>query len=303
MKNQNRIHRNGARRSAPVQAKIKSPAAPAEFKIVRLRECPIDRPKIDTTADVVRFWRKQVVTAPWFKDEKECLCVFLLDTRHMLLGFELVSQGTLDTVLMHPREVLRPATVHNAAAVIVAHNHPSGDPTPSDPDVQAMRELIQAARVLKIDLLDSVIVGDARRDNSFTSLRALGYFESERATAPAERTAPGQAEAWPAQTKIDFMKSNRFRSNGVTIRNPGQQKTAAQRREVKPLAEPGINESGSYTGREPICLTIFDHRTESDLAGCDITPAQLSALQRRAKVIGEPVGYLLGRAVQALVAP
>jgi DNA repair protein RadC len=192
MKNQNRILRNGATRAAPAQAKTRTPAAPAEFKTIRLRECPVDSPKIDTPPEVVDFWRKHVVSAPWFKYDKECLCVFLLNTRHRLIGFESVCQGTLDTLLMHPREVLRPATVHNAAAIIIAHNHPSGDPTPSDGDIAATRDLIQAAEVLKIPLLDHIIIGDMRLENSFVSLRALGYFDPAQIPATAEDAAPGQ---------------------------------------------------------------------------------------------------------------
>jgi len=188
----NQAYRHAATKSAPVQAKIKTPTAPAEFKIVRLRECPVDNPLVETPPQVADFWRKHIVTAPWFKDDKECLCVFLLNTRRRLLGFELVSQGTLDTILMHSRDVLRAATIKSAAAIIIAHNHPSGDPTPSDADVQVTRDLIQAARVLGIEILDHVIIGDGRRESSFASLRALGYFAPERATAPAERTAPGQ---------------------------------------------------------------------------------------------------------------
>jgi DNA repair protein RadC len=163
MKNTIRIKHKSSAGHVSQQAKIKTPAAPAEFKIIRLRECPVENPTIETPPQVADFWRKHVVTAPWFKDDKECLCVFLLNTRDRLIGFESVCQGTLDTLLMHPREVLRPATVHNAAAIIIAHNHPSGDPTPSNGDVQVTRNLIQAAEVLKIPLLDHVIIGDVRR--------------------------------------------------------------------------------------------------------------------------------------------
>src|SRR5664280_2192730 len=142
MKTTNRVQRKVATKPVSLQAKIQTLAAPAEFKIVRLRECPVDNPRIETPTEVADFWRRHVVSAPWFKDDKECLCVFLLNTRHQLLGFELVSQGTNDTVLMHPREVLRPAAINNAAAIIIAHNHPSGDPTPSEPDIKGTRDLI-----------------------------------------------------------------------------------------------------------------------------------------------------------------
>lgn len=198
MKTIKRVQQDSATKPVKSQVKIQTSSAPAEFKIVRLRECPVENPKIDEPQEVADFWREHVVSAPWFKDDKECLCVFLLNARHRLLGFELVSQGTLDTVLMHPRDVLRPATFQNASAIIIAHNHPSGDPTPSDPDIKVTRDLIQAALHLKIELLDSIIIGDARREKSFTSLRGLGYFytndsgpvpESGAASAPGKTAA------------------------------------------------------------------------------------------------------------------
>jgi DNA repair protein RadC len=176
MKTIKRVQQDCATKTAKSQAKIQPLSAPAEFKIVRLRECPVKNPKIDVPQEVADFWREHVVSAPWYKDEKECFCVFLLNTRRRLIGFDLVSQGTLDTVLAPPREVLRLATVQNAAAIIVAHNHPSGDPSPSEADIKVTRGLIRAAGVLQIPLLDHIIIGAARRKNSFVSLRERGYF-------------------------------------------------------------------------------------------------------------------------------
>lgn len=72
-------------------------------------------------------------------------------------------------------------------------------------------------------------------------------------------------------------------------------------RELKPPAEPGIDR-GSYNSSEPVCLILFDHRADATLAGCGITPAQVSALQRKAKAAGKPIGYLLSRAVDTMVA-
>jgi|ERR1039458_5067755 DNA repair protein RadC len=167
-----RQHRSAARPSPQVKT-------PAEFKVVRLRECPVDSPIIENPPQAVGFWREHVITAPWFKEDKESLCVFLLNTRHRLLGFELVSQGTLDTILFHPREVLRLATTKNAAGIFIAHNHPSGDPLPSEADVKATRDLILAAEHLKIELVDHVIIGDARLEKGYASLRELGYFYAD----------------------------------------------------------------------------------------------------------------------------
>ena len=149
---------------------------------------------------MVGFWRKHVVCAPWFIEDKECLCVFLLNIRRRLIGFELVSQGTLDTLLLHPREVLRPVIFHNAAAFIIAHNHPSGDPVPSEGDVKATRGLVQAASQLKIDFLDHIIVGDARRKKGYASLRELGFFNVD---VPAKMTD----KAFDSLTELELAKN------------------------------------------------------------------------------------------------
>jgi DNA repair protein RadC len=174
-------------------AQVKTRGA-AEFKIVRLRECPVENPIIEHPPQVADFWQKHVITAPWFRAEKECLCVFLLDTRFRLLGFELVGLGTNDTVLIHPREVLRPATVQNAKSIIIAHNHPSGNPSPSEGDIKATRELIRAAASLKIELLDHVIIGDARRKNGYASLKELGFFDAANLPSKAIMDVRGAAE-------------------------------------------------------------------------------------------------------------
>lgn len=104
--------------------------------------------------------------------------VVLLNTRRKLIRVERLSQGTLDTLLVHPREVFFPAIVANASAIVLAHNHPSGDPTPSEADVKVTRDLIRAGQLLKIEVLDHVILGQRTGDRAkdYMSLRELGYF-------------------------------------------------------------------------------------------------------------------------------
>src|SRR5664280_2499905 len=97
--------------------------------------------------------------------------VVLLNTRRRLIRVETISQGTLDTILVNPREVFKSAIAANAAAVVLAHNHPSGDPTPSEADIKVTRDLIRAGQLLKIEVLDHVIMGNPNR----CSLRELGY--------------------------------------------------------------------------------------------------------------------------------
>ena len=79
---------------------------------------------------------------------------------------------TLDTILVHPREVFRVAIALSAAAVVLMHNHPSGEPTPSEADIKVTRDLIRAGQLLKIEVCDHVIVGHNRHQ----SLREMGFF-------------------------------------------------------------------------------------------------------------------------------
>lgn len=110
--------------------------------------------------------------------EVETFQVLLLNTRRRLIRAEIISQGTLDTLLVHPREVFRPAITANAAAVVLVHNHPSGDPTPSEADIKVTRDLIRAGQLLKIEVLDHIILGrkTAERPQDYVSMRELGYF-------------------------------------------------------------------------------------------------------------------------------
>ena len=85
-----------------------------------------------------------------------------------------MSIGTIDTILCHPREIFRLAVMESASAIIVCHNHPSGDPTPSEADIKITRDLVRAGQLLKIDVLDHIIMGKPKH----TSLRELGFFYS-----------------------------------------------------------------------------------------------------------------------------
>lgn len=92
-------------------------------------------------------------TVEWF-------VVILLNRKHHPLGRVPVTRGTASSALVHPREVFKPAIAASASAVIVAHNHPSGDPTPSRADIQITRQLKQASEVIGIDLLDHLVIGE-----------------------------------------------------------------------------------------------------------------------------------------------
>ena len=112
--------------------------------------------------------------------EVETFQALLLNVRRRLIRIEKISDGTLDSLLVHPREVFRAAIAANASAVVLVHNHPSGDPTPSEADIKATRDLIRAGQLLKIDVIDHVILGRATEDRpkDYASLKELGYFYS-----------------------------------------------------------------------------------------------------------------------------
>lgn len=99
--------------------------------------------------------------------KQELFIVILLNTKGHALGNHIVAIGTLSTLSIHPREVFYPAIRHKAASIILAHNHPSGDPTPSVEDIEITRTLADAGRLVGIPVGDHLIIGD----NTYTSLR------------------------------------------------------------------------------------------------------------------------------------
>jgi DNA repair protein RadC len=102
--------------------------------------------------------------------EQEELWVVLLDTRNRVLGISTIYKGSLNTSVVRIGEVFRPAVEAPAAAVIVAHNHPSGDPAPSPEDVNVTRQMVKAGKLLDIELLDHLIIAA----QGYTSLKERG---------------------------------------------------------------------------------------------------------------------------------
>jgi len=121
------------------------------------REGPLERNRIRGPLDVYER------CAPGMRDlQQEEFRVLLLNTQHGVMRELVVTRGTLDTSVVHPREVFRAAITESAAAVILLHNHPSGDPTPSPEDRDVTRQLAEAGRLLGIAVLDHVVIGDGR---------------------------------------------------------------------------------------------------------------------------------------------
>jgi DNA repair protein RadC len=152
---------------------FKFPTSPYEYKVTALRECPTPEAlqQCETPDIAANYWKAHIATHPHFNPECECLAVLFLNTRKRIKGHQLVSIGTQDMILVHPREVFRLAVITAANAIVLMHNHPSGESTPSDADIKVTRDLLRAGQLLKIELLDHVVIGHG----NFTSLKSLGY--------------------------------------------------------------------------------------------------------------------------------
>ena len=121
------------------------------------REGPLERDRIGSAADVYAR------CAPALRDlVQEEFRLLLLNTQHGILREITVTRGTVDGSLIHAREVFRPAIAESASSVILVHNHPSGDPTPSPDDLRVTLQLVEAGRILGIHVLDHIVVGDGR---------------------------------------------------------------------------------------------------------------------------------------------
>jgi len=151
-----------------------------EFKVVSIRETPPDlftQGPCDCPERAAAYWAAHIRTDARFNPEVETLWVIALNVRRRVIGCYLVSTGSADTCYVPVKEVLKPAVVASASGLIVMHNHPSGDSTPSEADIMVTRKLSQAGKLLEVDILDHVIMGDSRLNGrGWHSLRELGYF-------------------------------------------------------------------------------------------------------------------------------
>ena len=132
-----------------------------------VREQP-DAPAIRGPADVAKVLPEAGSLA------QEAFMVLTLNTRNKLINKHLITLGLLDASLVHAREVFRPAILDGAAAVILAHNHPGGDPTPSAEDLRVTKQLHEAGAIIDIKVLDHVIIGHGA--TPYTSLREAGLI-------------------------------------------------------------------------------------------------------------------------------
>lgn len=103
---------------------------------------------------------------------QEHLVVLFLNTKNQIIHRQTIFIGSLNASIVHPREIFREAVKRSAASIICAHNHPSGDPSPSKEDIHVTRRLVEAGKIMGIELLDHLVIGN----NSFTSLKEKGYL-------------------------------------------------------------------------------------------------------------------------------
>jgi len=145
-----KTHGVGGARAARIQAAI-------ELGRRSLTRDPAERPHFATPRDVASFLLPQYGNYP-----VERFGVLLLDTRHRLLRTRVLSVGSLDASVVHPREVFREAILAGAAAIVLFHNHPSGDPSPSRDDYSLTRRLVTAGDLVGIDVIDHIVLADSR---------------------------------------------------------------------------------------------------------------------------------------------
>ena len=150
---------------------------PHEFKVMRIRECVA--PFIaDTPEKACEYWRANIPHSDWYDESKEAFVVLVLNARKRIIGHNLITLGLLDECHAHSREVFRAAIVSAGKEIILIHNHPSADTTPSEADIKVTRELIRAGQMLGIPVLDHIIVGTigSLNDKGYSSLKELGFF-------------------------------------------------------------------------------------------------------------------------------
>jgi DNA repair protein RadC len=144
-------------------------AGPAEGRTSVHEPCPACSPRafrpdpIDRRVEVDGPEAAADILLPWFvgADRERCVAA-LLDTKHRLLEIVTVSIGSIDHTFMSPREIFRDALLANAAAMVVAHNHPSGDPEPSRDDERVTTRLVRAGELVGVEVLDHLVVGGPR---------------------------------------------------------------------------------------------------------------------------------------------
>ncbi len=150
--------------------KAKAAQIAAVFELARRLETFVEEPKRKICSP------KDVYTLMYPKmreQKKEKFITLCLDTKNQILREEVISIGSLNASIVHPREVFKSALMESSASVIMIHNHPSGDPSPSREDIMVTEKLVEGGKLLGIDVLDHIIIGDGR----YVSLKDEGFVK------------------------------------------------------------------------------------------------------------------------------
>ena len=129
------------------------------LKMVKEDSVLYEVPVIQSPAEVYQA-AKQLLAL--HEEPEEHFCILCLNTKNKIVGVHTISIGSLNATIVHPREVFKAAMLNNASAIICLHNHPSGDPEPSREDIETTRRLVEAGKIMGIEVLDHVIIGEQR---------------------------------------------------------------------------------------------------------------------------------------------
>ena len=138
----------------------KTTKATYEVRVQRLNETPGGH-RVDTPDAAYAYWCQTIMLMPWYDREREMCVSLALSTKYNVIGHTLVSIGTVNETIVHPRDVFRAAVALGAYAVLLIHNHPSGESSPSEADRRLTSRIAEAGRILQLQLLDHLIVGAA----------------------------------------------------------------------------------------------------------------------------------------------
>ena len=157
-----RIRPGGAAKRSEVNSFLQKKENTFMVKVLRVGEP--ERPmRINTPQMALRYWNGVIRRKGWFDEAKEHLVALLLNTRLHIQGYSLVSIGSLNESIAHPREIFRAAVAAGAFGVIILHNHPSGDASPSNTDLAVFARIKGAGGILGVEVRDQIIVGAKRR--------------------------------------------------------------------------------------------------------------------------------------------
>ncbi|MEB4783512.1 JAB domain-containing protein [Paenibacillus jamilae] len=137
------------------------------LELVREKSMLFAGRKVHKPEDTVQLFREFIGDC-----DRESFCILTLSTKNQPLALQQVSLGTLNSSILHPREVFKFSILSNAASIIACHNHPSGDPTPSSEDISMSRRLQKSGDLLGIELLDHIILGQ----DGYVSMKERGLF-------------------------------------------------------------------------------------------------------------------------------